>query len=106
MLNQTNKLMLAATATAICTALMAGGGYEKDADPSERCLKLLQSENGTWEYVRNWHDGYNLHPYAKIKVKIGAAGTLRPERDNATGMVVFREISEAEYNAAKCTRTM
>jgi hypothetical protein len=98
--------MLAATATAICTALLAGGKYEKRIDPADHCLKLQKSEHGTWEYVKDWHDGYNVHPYARIKVRVDGHGRLIPERDNATGLVVFQEISEAEYNAVQCTRAM
>ena len=105
MLNDSGKWMLALTAVAIGTALLAGGTYER-APENVGCLKLEKSADGTWEYVKAWHDGYNLHPYAKIRVKIGPAGTLRPERDNATGLILFEEVSEAEYNAARCARTI
>jgi hypothetical protein len=103
MLNITNKLFAAAAATALGTVLLlAGSGYERGAAASDHCLRIQKSENGTWEYVKDWHDGYNLHKYAKIKVKITTDGKVSPQKDNATGLVVFRDVTEAEYNASRC----
>ena len=102
MLNITNKLIAAAAATALGTVLSMAGAERSGTVISDHCVRLQKSENGIWEYVKDWHDGYNVHPYARIKVKITPEGKVLPQKDNASGLVVFQDITEAEYNATRC----
>ncbi|WP_456452145.1 hypothetical protein [Hydrogenimonas sp.] len=104
MLIITNKIIAVTAASAIATTLLLAGNTLATEASQAPCIKLQKSENGMWEYVRNWHDGYNLHPYAKIKVEVGADGALKYRRDNATGLLVFKDISEAEYAAVGCLK--
>ena len=96
------KLPAALTALALGTVLLIGSGpVEKGAHihvvSAQKCIPTGE----VWEYVKEWHDGYNVHKYVKIKGKRGKNGEVKYYRDNATGLLVFRDVTKAEYEAAK-----
>ena len=80
-------------------AIVASGGhYEKKTLISSSMQRDLSDE--TWDFARNWFDGYNVHPFVKIKSSLDQKGRIVHLRDNATGMPIFREISANEYKKA------
>ncbi|WP_457596535.1 hypothetical protein [Hydrogenimonas sp.] len=70
------------------------------------CIHHDAENGGSWEYLKDWFDGYNLHPYAKVGVEISDSGRVTYRRDRATGMVLFRDIGPREYAEAGCPAPM
>ncbi|WP_353662661.1 hypothetical protein [Hydrogenimonas sp. SS33] len=84
MLNYLKKAVVASSILLISgTVLLEGSSHSVD--------------DVAWDYAADWYDGYNVHPYVKIKAVIDPSGKVRHLKDNATGMYQFVEVSKAEY---------
>ena len=96
------KLTAGMTALALGTVLLIGSGQvEKERTIDGFSAQKSIPTDEVWEYVKEWHDGYNVHEFVKIKGKKGKNGEVKYYRDNATGLLVFRDVTKAEYEAAK-----
>ena len=103
MLNRSSKLMAGAMVLALGTVLLIGSSkVEKETKIDNSSVRNI-TVGDVWDYVKEWHDGYNIHKYVKIKGRKGKNGEMKYYRDNATGLLVFQDVSKAEYEAAKQT---
>ena len=106
MLNASYKFLTAAMVLTLGTVLLIGSGqYEKSMTTGKQSIQRTVSNGEVWEYAKDWYDGYNLHEYVKIKGKIGKNGDVIHFRDNATGLLVFRDVSKVEYDQVKTETT-
>ncbi len=77
----------------VVAALVIGTMVMGQIDHNEHRL----AQKSDWEYITNWFDGYNLHPYVKLKICPTVRGLTTPCKDNATGLMIFEDITRLQY---------
>ena len=85
--------------------LFSGKGALSDRAVYSGCL-LRGPDGALWEVLKDWHDGFNRHPYVQVKVDIDSDGKIVYRRDNASGLMIFRDLTARQYAeaAGRCLR--